>query len=267
MPAKTAAPLGVVDGQGGSFSTPGDVRDLRGRREFDLVPGIVNHDDRHIMGPTTVALPDLLTMADAPAATSVPHTAAEATAAEATYDLVVRARAGDVRALNVLFGRYESRLRRWAHGRLPPQARGPLDTQDLVQDALMRVFRQLPRFEPRHAGAFRDYVWTTLWNCIRDLARQSARRGPSEPLSDDAPSTGLPSPLEQAIGVEMLERYEAAMERLTPVDREAVIMRIELGLSHAEVAQALGKPSAAAAHMAVSRALVRLAEEMAHDRA
>lgn len=56
------------------------------------------------------------------------------------------------------------------------------------------------------------------------------------------------------------------MERLDPNDREAIIMRIELGLSHAEVAQALGKPSAAAAHMAVSRALVRLAEEMAHDR-
>jgi RNA polymerase sigma-70 factor (ECF subfamily) len=41
-------------------------------------------------------------------------------------------------------------------------------------------------------------------------------------------------------------------------------MRIELGFSHAEIAEALGKPSAAAAHMAVSRALVRLAQEMAH---
>ena len=56
------------------------------------------------------------------------------------------------------------------------------------------------------------------------------------------------------------------MERLRPEEREAIVARIELGLSHAEVAQALGKPSAAAAHMAVSRALVRLAEEMAHDR-
>jgi len=32
------------------------------------------------------------------------------------------------------------------------------------------------------------------------------------------------------------------------------------------VAASLGKSSAAAAHMAVSRALMRLAEEMAHDR-
>jgi RNA polymerase sigma-70 factor (ECF subfamily) len=56
------------------------------------------------------------------------------------------------------------------------------------------------------------------------------------------------------------------MERLRPEEREAIIARIELGLSHAEVAEALGKTSAAAAHMAVSRALMRLAEEMAHDR-
>lgn len=68
------------------------------------------------------------------------------------------------------------------------------------------------------------------------------------------------------MGSEVFARYESAMERLRPEDREAIIARVELGLSHTEVAKALGKPSVAAAHMAVSRALVRLAEEMAHDR-
>ena len=65
-----------------------------------------------------------------------------------------------------------------------------------------------------------------------------------------------------AIGQEALERYEAALARLRPEDREAIIIRVELGCPYAEVAAALGKPSAAAAHMAVSRALIRLAEEM-----
>jgi RNA polymerase sigma factor (sigma-70 family) len=186
------------------------------------------------------------------------------TAADATYDLVRSARAGDERAVEALFSRYEVRLRRWAHGRLPPQARGALDTQDLVQEALVRVFRQLPRFEPRHAGAFRDYVWTTLWNAIRDIARKQQRRGPAEPVELDTMPTSAPSPLELAIGTEMLDRYYAGMERLSDEEREAIVMRIEFGFSHAEVAQALNKPSAAAAHMAVSRALVRLTEEMAH---
>jgi RNA polymerase sigma-70 factor (ECF subfamily) len=74
------------------------------------------------------------------------------------------------------------------------------------------------------------------------------------------------SPLEEAIGQEALERYEAALTRLRPDDREAIVARIELGLSYPEIMTALGKPSIPATHMAVSRALVRLAEEMAHDR-
>jgi RNA polymerase sigma-70 factor (ECF subfamily) len=185
-------------------------------------------------------------------------------AAEATYDLVQKVRAGDSVAADILFSRYESRLRRWAHGRLPAQARGAHDTQDLVQETLVRVFNRLPKFEPRHPGAFRDYVWTTMWNAVRDLARKYKRRGPADSLDAHELAAIDPSPLEEAIGAEALDRYDTAMERLRPEDREAIIMRIELGLSHAEIMEALGKPSVAAAHMAVSRALVRLAQEMAH---
>jgi RNA polymerase sigma-70 factor (ECF subfamily) len=191
---------------------------------------------------------------------------AEPLAADATMELVRQAKAGDEAALDALFVRYEARLRRWAHGRLPAAARGALETQDLVQDTLIRVFKRLDTFEPRHPGAFRDYVWTTLWNAIRDIARGAKRRGPVDSLEEIELITPDPSPLERAIGAETLARYEAAMQRLRPDEREAIIMRVELGLSHAEIAKALGKPSAAAAHMTVSRALVRLAEEMAHDR-
>jgi RNA polymerase sigma factor (sigma-70 family) len=185
--------------------------------------------------------------------------------AETTLDLLFLAKSGDHSALDHLFARYEARLRRWAHGRLPPAARGTLDTQDLVQETLIRVFQRLQSFDPRHAGAFRDYVWTTLLNAVRDLARKYRRRGPSDPIEDDVPDYA-PSPLEEAMGTEWLERYESAMDRLRPEDREAVIARVELGLSMTEVAAALGRPSAAAAHMAVTRALKRLAEEMAHGR-
>ena len=45
-------------------------------------------------------------------------------------------------------------------------------------------------------------------------------------------------------------------------DREAVILRVEFGYSHEEIAEAIGSPSANAARMTVARALVRLAEEM-----
>jgi RNA polymerase sigma-70 factor (ECF subfamily) len=181
--------------------------------------------------------------------------------AESTIILIQRARSGDAQALEDLCARYLPRLRRWAHGRLPPAARGALDTHDLVQDTLTHVVQRLNTFEPRHEGAFQAYVRQALLNRIRDEARKGQRRGASDPLESAHPSSD-PSPLEVAIGAEALDRYEAAMQRLRPEDREAIIARIELGLSYPEAAVALGKPSVPATHMAVSRALVRLAKEM-----
>jgi RNA polymerase sigma factor (sigma-70 family) len=191
-------------------------------------------------------------------------TAAPSSTAASSFDLVQRANAGDQDALEALCARYLPRLQRWAHGRVPPAARGALQTHDLVQDTLIRVVERLPSFEPRHEGAFQGYVRTALWNRIRDIARQYQRRG-QDPLDTEIEGHEH-SPLDLAIGQETLERYELALERLRPEERDLIIARIEMGLPHAEIAMMFDKPSVAAVHMAVSRALVRLAEEMAHER-
>jgi DNA-directed RNA polymerase specialized sigma24 family protein len=68
--------------------------------------------------------------------------------------------------------------------------------------------------------------------------------------------------VERAIGSESLERYETALSGLSDEQQEAVILRIEMGLTHEQVAEAMGKPSANAARMVVARALARLAEAM-----
>jgi len=187
------------------------------------------------------------------------------TEAESSLILVRRAHDGDQAAINELFARYLPRLQRWAHGRLPSWARGSLDTHDLVQDTFMQVLKRLDQFEPRHEGAFQGYLRQALFNRVRDEIRRVQRRGLSDELDPDSPATD-PSPLEQAIGQETLQRYEAALARLKDDDREAIILRVELGYPYSEIVTALGKPSVAAAHMAVSRALVRLAQEMAHGR-
>jgi RNA polymerase sigma-70 factor (ECF subfamily) len=180
---------------------------------------------------------------------------------ESSFVLIGRAKGGDAVALDALCHRYLPRLRRWAHGRLPHWARDGVDTQDIVQDTLVQVLRRVDSFEPRHDGAFQAYLRQALVNRLRDEIRRAARRPAIEDLNPEKTSPG-PSPLEMAIGQEALDRYEAALARLRPEDREAIIIRVELGSPFAEVAAALGKPSAAAAHMAVSRALVRLADEM-----
>jgi RNA polymerase sigma factor (sigma-70 family) len=184
--------------------------------------------------------------------------------AETTFVLIRRAHDGDTTALDELCARYLPRLQRWAHGRLPVWARSSVDTHDLVQDTFIQVLRRLHDFVPRHEGAFHGYLRLTLLNRMRDEIRRAHRRGPAvAPLADQA--AGDPSPLEKAIGGERLERYESALAHLRPEDREAIALRIEMGYSYAEVAAALKKPSAAAAQMTVSRALVRLAEEMSGE--
>jgi RNA polymerase sigma factor (sigma-70 family) len=70
------------------------------------------------------------------------------------------------------------------------------------------------------------------------------------------------TPLEAAIGREATERYEQALERLKPDERELIIARVEMEYTYEELAQAFGKPTPEAARKAAQRALVRLAEEM-----
>lgn len=180
-----------------------------------------------------------------------------------TVELLRRARQGEDDAVERLFARYVPRLRRWASGRLPRYARELLDTDDLIQETFMRTAGRLESFEPRGEGAFAAYMRQALRHRITDELRRIGRRPARESLERERADERA-SPLEQAIGGEALERYERALERLSPAEREAIVLRIELGMSWGEIAAAVGKPSPDAARVAVSRALVALAGEMDH---
>ncbi|MDP2320142.1 MAG: sigma-70 family RNA polymerase sigma factor [Acidobacteriota bacterium] len=181
--------------------------------------------------------------------------------ADSTTVLLQRVQAGDEGAMELLLARYLPRLRRWARGRLPQWARDLADTNDLVQDTLVRTFRRLDDFENRGDGALDAYLRQVLLNRIREEIRRAGRR-----VEHTALSTGLPadqtSPLEAAVGSETWARYRQALTALRPLDREIVVARVELGWDNDRIAQAFGKPSANAARMAVERALFRLAREM-----
>jgi RNA polymerase sigma-70 factor (ECF subfamily) len=156
-------------------------------------------------------------------------------------------------------------LSRWASGRLPRWARDLSDTDDLVQDTLVRTVNNLAHFDARGEGSLQAYLRGAVMNRIRDEIRRKQRMPNAAPLDTDFASDGQ-SPLEKAIGSEAMARYDRALECLDPEAREAVIARIEMGCSYAEIADALGKSSPDAARMTVSRALVRLAEEMRRAR-
>lgn len=180
---------------------------------------------------------------------------------ESTFVLLDMARGGDGRALDRLFTRYVTPLRRFAHGRLPASARDLMDTHDLVQETLMQTFKRIDAFRPQREGALLAYLRQGIVNKVRDEVRRRGRRPMRETLNDSAVD-GAVSPLDAAIGQEAVDRYETALQRLDEEEREAIIARVELGMSFDEVAAALGKPTADAARKAVSRALLKLAGEM-----
>jgi RNA polymerase sigma factor (sigma-70 family) len=187
--------------------------------------------------------------------------ATNAASAESTVTLMQRAHAGDQAAVDRLIARHMTPLKRWATGRLPAWARDGADTDDLIQDTLLRTFKRLKDFELRGPGALHAYLRQALLNRVRDEVRKKGRRPESIEL-DRLDVHGGRSPLEEAIGREAIERYEHALARLRPEEREAIIGRVEMGYSYEELAEALGKPSADAARKAAQRALVRLVAEM-----
>jgi DNA-directed RNA polymerase specialized sigma24 family protein len=73
------------------------------------------------------------------------------------------------------------------------------------------------------------------------------------------------SPLESAVGPEALGRYERALQKLDPAEREALLARIELAFTYRAVALSLGSQTAEAARQAVRHAIVHLALLMNDD--
>jgi RNA polymerase sigma factor (sigma-70 family) len=203
-------------------------------------------------------------MSEDPDASGRRPSGSSSTDLESTFHLIDRARRGDAQAVERLFARHLKPLQRWASGRLPKWARDLADTDDLVQDALLRTFKRIEGFEPRGVGALQAYLRQAVLNRLRDELRRRGRQPQGTDL-DGLELEAAESPLEEAIGHEAVERYQRALQRLRAEEREAIIARVEMGYSYEELAEVLGKPTAEAARKAAQRALVRLAEEMKRD--
>ena len=173
--------------------------------------------------------------------------------------LLERMREDSRPAVDALFERYRSWLRKWARGRLPVWVRGAIDTSDLVQDAMHRTFERLDRFEPRHANAFRVYLRRAVENQIHDELRRAVRRrasiAPDEVVrfSDDAAPQHR-----QCVDDETWSRYLQGLKRLTARERRLIVGYAELEYNYRQLALIENMPSPDAARMALRRAVARL---------
>jgi RNA polymerase sigma-70 factor, ECF subfamily len=185
--------------------------------------------------------------------------------ADSTNDLLARAQSGDEAALSALLERFLPRLKRWVRGRLPDWCRDLADTDDLVQDAVMRTIKHLPVFEPRGDAALEVYFRRVLLNRVREEIRRSRPQAfQSASLTEHltAPRSAFGAADDQCLRLQ----YETALETLAPDDRVAVVGRLELGYTFAELAEALGKRTPDAARKHTQRAVSRLVDRMRNDR-
>src|SRR5262245_12687232 len=90
---------------------------------------------------------------------------------DSTLALVTRARGGDRVALEIIAGRYQAALLRFAHGRVPSTARSLVDTTDVVQQAMVRAFGRLDRIDTTLPGSLLAYLRCAVLNQIRDEIR------------------------------------------------------------------------------------------------
>ena len=144
-------------------------------------------------------------------------------------DLVERARSGDHDAFTTLALAVGDRLYLTARLILRDSDRA----EDAAQEALVRAWQELPRL--RDPDRFEAWIRRTLVNACYDEAKRERRRAEVRILAD----VGTPEPSADMI---LRDRLEAGFRRL-PVDQRAVlVLHHYLGLSLAEVAEAVGVP-------------------------
>jgi RNA polymerase sigma-70 factor (ECF subfamily) len=166
--------------------------------------------------------------------------------------LMARAQSGDERAFRELTEPYRRGLLVHAYRML-----GSLDdAEDVTQDALLRVWKSLERFEPR--ASLKTWMFRIATNaCLDELERRQRRPEPVEPFPDDLRGKADALIYEPAARYALREGMELALvtaiQLLPGRQRAVLILRDVLGWTGPEVAELL-ETTLAAVNSALQRA-------------
>jgi RNA polymerase sigma-70 factor (ECF subfamily) len=175
-------------------------------------------------------------------------------------DLIAALRRKDMAALEGILETYGGPMATLAHGML----RDPVEAQDVVEEALVRVHEAGPGF--RGERGLRTWLLRITANLCRDRLRRrrftaGSLDGPV-PMHDAAlrftPVADWDEALDQ---VRVSEALDRAIAGLADEQREAVVMRHRLELSYEEMSDALGVPLGTIKSR-LARALAALREAM-----
>jgi RNA polymerase sigma-70 factor (ECF subfamily) len=175
---------------------------------------------------------------------------------------LAQALAGDRDAFRVLVERHSRSLFRLAYRMTGNEH----DAEEVVQEAFLRAYRRLDKFESR--ANFGTWIYRIAVNCSLDLLR---KRRPQEeqPVAEDAKdndpvaeiAASDPTPDRLVLSGEIGKRVEGAMTKLSPTERAAFVMRHCDGLSIGEIGRALGLGTNATKN-SVFRAVQKLRHEL-----
>jgi RNA polymerase sigma-70 factor (ECF subfamily) len=153
--------------------------------------------------------------------------------------LIIRAQRGDRQALRELLVRHRGDVTRIAFRVLGPSA----DLEDVVQEALVQIYRSLPSYE----GHAKFTTW--LYRVVTNVARMHLRRQRSRPRLTSASSQtleGHPSEAERPdAGAERNERVRALYDHLSMLSdkkRTVLVLHDLTGLGADEIAEIVGAP-------------------------
>lgn len=133
--------------------------------------------------------------------------------------------------------------------------------EDLTAEVFLRALKGFGRFNPE-VGSPRAWLFRIAQNALRDHQRQASRRQMVPIATMRDLQCDAPSPEERILWEEEVATLLAAMEELSPKDREVIGLCYGSDLSMTEAGEILGL-SAAATRTRLWRALGRLRRVMA----
>jgi RNA polymerase sigma-70 factor, ECF subfamily len=153
-------------------------------------------------------------------------------------DLIARWKAGEQRAATLLVERHADALARFV-----ASIGERNDVEEVVQDTFVRAFASLDGF--RGDSALRTWLFTIARRLVLDRRRAARRRGDQVEVHERDAATEYDS-LDSVVADETQRRLRAAMERLSPTQREVFVLRVSEGMSYREIADTVDTTEGAA---------------------
>ncbi len=174
--------------------------------------------------------------------------------------VVAQAVAGDPNALREVLETIRPIVVRYCRARVGTLDRNGLSADDVAQEVCLAAVMALPRYRDR-GRPFLAFVYGIAAHKVADAFRAAGRdlSYPTATVPDHR--SAEPDPEQAAVDADSATRMSELLGLLPDKQREILILRVVVGLSAEETAEAVGS-TAGAVRVAQHRALARLKSEI-----